>query len=77
MILDVSNEILEIPYKEMFHVEHVEVDIPEKARIFKSVKCSECGEMVSEHRSRVKNGKIVCIPCFKELKKIIKSFIYF
>ena len=37
MTIDVSNEILEIPYKKMFNVEHVEVDLPEKARIFKSV----------------------------------------
>ena len=68
MTIDVSNEILEIPYKKMYNVEHVEVDLPEKARIFKSSKCSECGEIVSEHRCRVKNGQIVCIPCFDELK---------
>ena len=66
MINEVSNEILKIPYNEMFHVEHVKVDIPKKARIFTSLKCSQCGEMVSEHRSRVKNGQIICIPCFKE-----------
>ena len=47
MINEVSNEILKIPYNEMFHVEHVKVDIPEKARIFTSLKCSQCGEMVS------------------------------
>ena len=40
MINEVSNEILEIPYNEMFHVEHVKVDIPKKARIFTSLKCS-------------------------------------
>jgi len=68
MIVDVSNEILEIPYQKMFDVEHVEVELPKKARIFKSVKCSQCGEMVSEHKSRVKNGEIVCIPCFGEIK---------
>lgn len=66
MILDVSNEILEIPYKNMFEIEHVRIEAPSKARIFKSVKCSECGEMVSENRSRIQNGEIVCIPCFIE-----------
>jgi formylmethanofuran dehydrogenase subunit E len=65
MIVDVSNEILEIPYNKMFDVEHVEVELPKKAMIFKSIICSKCGEMVSEHRSRIKNGKIVCIPCFE------------
>lgn len=66
MILDVSNEILEIPYKNMFEIEHVRIEAPSKARIIKSVKCSECGEMVSENRSRIQNGEIVCIPCFIE-----------
>jgi formylmethanofuran dehydrogenase subunit E len=65
MTVDVSNDILEIPYNKMFDVEHVEVELPKKARIFKSVICSQCGEMVSEPRSRIKNGKIVCIPCFE------------
>jgi formylmethanofuran dehydrogenase subunit E len=69
MIVDISKEILEIPYKEMFNVEHVQVDLPGKARMFKSIKCSECNEIVSENRSRVKNGKIVCIPCFGEVNK--------
>jgi len=66
MIIDVSDEILGIPYKKMFDIKHVELELPKKARMFKSVKCSKCGEMVSEHRSRVQNGEIVCIPCFGE-----------
>ena len=66
MVHDVSEEILEIPYLNMFDVEHVEMEAPSKARMFKSVKCSECGELVSENRSRIQNGEIVCIPCFKE-----------
>jgi len=72
LVLDVSKEIIEIPYKEMFNVEHVHVDLPKKAKLFKSIKCSECGEMVSEHRSRVKNGKIVCIPCSGKLRQDYK-----
>ena len=66
MVLDVSNEILEIPYRNMFEIEHIKMEVPSKARIFKSVKCSECGEMVSENRSRIQSGEIVCIPCFNE-----------
>lgn len=64
MVVEVSQEILDIPYSKMFNIEHVDVEVPEKARIFRSVKCSNCGEMVSENRSRIKNGKIVCKPCF-------------
>jgi formylmethanofuran dehydrogenase subunit E len=65
MTEEVSHEILEIPYNKMFHVEHVEVDVPEKARIFKNVKCSKCGERISEHRAIKLEGEITCIPCFK------------
>ena len=70
MVVEVSEEILEIPNNKMFHVEHVEVELPEKAKICKSVKCSKCGEMVSEHRSRVRNGEIICIPCFEDIDKL-------
>lgn len=64
MIVEVSQEILNIPYNKMFQVEQVDVKLPEKARMFRSIKCSDCGEMVSENRSRIKNGKLVCKPCF-------------
>ncbi|HMK54240.1 MAG TPA: FmdE family protein [Methanobacteriaceae archaeon] len=63
---EISQKILEIPIKDLFNVEKVKMELPAKARIFKSKKCSLCGEMVSEHRSRIKSGKIVCIPCFEE-----------
>jgi formylmethanofuran dehydrogenase subunit E len=65
MTIDVSKEILEIPYNKMFHIEHVEMDIPKKARNFKTVKCSKCGEIISEHRAINMQGEITCIPCFK------------
>ncbi|MFY9637950.1 MAG: FmdE family protein [Methanobacterium sp.] len=70
MVVEVSEEILEIPNSKMFHVEHVEVELPEKAKIHKSFKCSKCGEMVSEHRSRVRNREIICIPCFEDVDKL-------
>ncbi|AFD00561.1 Formylmethanofuran dehydrogenase subunit E [Methanocella conradii HZ254] len=62
----VSNAMLAAPIEEMFEVKHVKAKIPEKARIFKSVKCKKCGEMVAEHRARVQDGGFVCIPCYKE-----------
>jgi formylmethanofuran dehydrogenase subunit E len=56
--------ILAMPGERLFDVRQVKADIPEKARIFKSVKCSKCGEMVSEARARVRDGVFVCIPCY-------------
>lgn len=54
------------PPERYFDVRHVRVEIPKKARIFSSVKCSRCGEMVAEPRVRVQAGDFVCIPCFDE-----------
>lgn len=54
------------PPEEYFDIRHVTVEIPEKARLFKSVKCSRCGEMVAESRARVQDGGFVCIPCYDE-----------
>ncbi|WP_094228647.1 FmdE family protein [Methanolobus psychrotolerans] len=54
------------PVEEMFDVKFVNVEIPHKARIFNSVKCMKCGEMMAESRTRVQNGEYVCIPCYEE-----------
>jgi len=61
-----TDKILEMPGEELFKIEKVKMKIPDKASIYKSVKCAECGELVSEHRARIKDGSIVCIPCFED-----------
>jgi formylmethanofuran dehydrogenase subunit E len=66
---DISQAMLATPIEKMFEVKHVKAKIPEKARIFKSVKCSKCGEMVAESRARVQDGGFVCIPCFEEYSR--------
>lgn len=62
----VSEAIINLPDDKIFNIEHIEEKIPDKASIFKSIKCQNCGEMVSEHRIKLKNGKNLCIPCFNE-----------
>ncbi len=59
-------ELLSMPQEKMFTVTRAMVEIPEKARIFRSVRCAVCGETVAESRARVQEGKIVCIPCFNQ-----------
>ncbi|OPY28940.1 MAG: FmdE, Molybdenum formylmethanofuran dehydrogenase operon [Methanocella sp. PtaU1.Bin125] len=54
------------PVETMFDIRRVEAAIPGKARLFQSVQCSKCGEMVAESRARVRDGRFVCIPCFDE-----------
>jgi len=65
----VSEEIINLPAEEIFDVEQVKLELPPKARMFKSVKCSECGEMVSDHRKRLHEENILCIPCFNNIKE--------
>jgi formylmethanofuran dehydrogenase subunit E len=55
-ILDADEDLL-------FKIERVQLDFPARARIFSSVACSSCGEHVMEPRARLRNGKLVCIPC--------------
>ncbi len=59
----VIDKILAMPVEELFLIKEVKPEIPERAKIFQSVQCSRCGEMVAEHRARVSDGKFVCIPC--------------
>jgi formylmethanofuran dehydrogenase subunit E len=66
---EVSQKILEAPINDLFKIEHIEFEIPEKARIFQSVRCTKCGELVAEHRARVENNNFVCIPCFNDYSR--------
>ncbi|MCD4807092.1 MAG: TraR/DksA C4-type zinc finger protein [Methanococcoides sp.] len=60
-----SYAILDIPDEELFTVKNVETEPPEKAMIYRSIACAECGEEAMETRLRVKEGKIVCLSCFE------------
>ncbi|MDI6711199.1 MAG: FmdE family protein [Bacillota bacterium] len=56
-------ELLEMPEEELLDVREARVDLPPKARIFRSVVCSSCGEAAMEPRVRMRDGEPVCIPC--------------
>ncbi len=62
----VIDKILTMPIDELFITKEVKPDIPVRAKIFASVPCARCGEMVAEHRARVRDGKFVCMPCAGE-----------
>jgi formylmethanofuran dehydrogenase subunit E len=59
----ISDAILAAPEDKLFKIQQVEAAIPEKARIFRSVLCSRCGEMTAESRVRLENGECVCFAC--------------
>lgn len=58
-------KILEMPEEELFWVREVENECPEKAKVYPTLICSKCGEGFMEPLGRVRNGKMVCIPCFE------------
>lgn len=57
------DELLAMPDAALFSVTEVAPEVPEKARIFRSVVCHYCGERVMEPRARLRNGEIACLPC--------------
>ena len=78
---ELAYKMLEIPENE-FKVERVRVKPLERAPIFKSVRCSRCGELVMETRVIYINGEPLCPVCagakFKAVigRGIITDFSY-
>ena len=62
----VVDAILETPAETLFTIRNVDVEIPERARIFRSIPCAKCGEMTAESRIRVEDGELVCYACSRE-----------
>lgn len=58
-------EILSAPEKELLEVKTLKMTLPEEAKIYPSVRCECCGEKVMEPRARLRDGKVLCIPCFE------------
>ena len=56
-------KVLHAPADTIMAVEKITMDAPKKARIFASVTCECCGESVADAKTRVVDGKRVCIPC--------------
>jgi formylmethanofuran dehydrogenase subunit E len=63
---ELLEDYLSRPLEEICLVKEIDVEIPEKARLFPTVVCSSCQEKVMEPRARVKNGRVVCLPCSGE-----------
>ncbi|MGQ9682529.1 MAG: FmdE family protein [Anaerolineae bacterium] len=51
---------------ELFDVRWVDAPLPAPARIFRSVRCTQCHEGVMEPRARLRDGEIVCPECYGE-----------
>ncbi|MBP8865099.1 MAG: TraR/DksA C4-type zinc finger protein [Acetobacterium sp.] len=61
---EMENYILTEPdASKIFDFKTPDYELPERARIFQSVICEECGEKTAEHMIRLENGKKVCVDC--------------
>ncbi len=63
--MEKAGAILNAREQELFTLTPITTPPPQEARIRGSVRCAQCGEKFMESRGRVKNGAIVCIPCFE------------
>jgi len=59
-----ADAILEAPIEEMYDIREVDIPMPHRARIFRSLPCETCGEPTMETRIRLLGGKQLCGPCF-------------
>ncbi len=58
-----TERILSADTEELFDIREVELDLPEKAHIRRSVPCDECGEPVMETRLEESGGRRLCPAC--------------
>ncbi len=62
-------KLLELEPESVFDIREIEFNPPGLALIDESVPCKMCGELTMESRIINYQGNIVCIPCYKELRK--------
>jgi len=56
--------ILEADERELMAVRKGTEKLPPEAEIYRSVVCENCGEKVAEPGVRIRDGRLLCIPCF-------------
>jgi formylmethanofuran dehydrogenase subunit E len=61
-----QKHILNAPAESVFQIKTPSYELPEKARLFKSIVCNQCGENTAEHKIRLQSGDNVCLDCFNE-----------
>lgn len=60
--------MLDTPASELFEIMPVKNPLPEKAKIFESQKCGNCGERTAEPWLRVRGGRMLCLDCATDEK---------
>ena len=52
--------------RDLFDAMATRISVPERARLFRSVKCSCCGESTAESMIRLQDGKPLCLDCYEQ-----------
>ncbi|MCQ4671517.1 FmdE family protein [Lactonifactor longoviformis] len=60
---DWENTVKNVSPKELFDVKEAKMQLPERARIFKSYECEVCHENTAESMLRIEDGRYVCLDC--------------
>jgi formylmethanofuran dehydrogenase subunit E len=63
----VIEDILSAKDEDQLSVREVDILAPEKARIYPSLKCQECGEAFMEILGRTAGGKVLCKDCYEKM----------
>ncbi|MEN6443794.1 MAG: FmdE family protein [Methanoregula sp.] len=63
MMIKATSDLLHAPAEKILTLQEITMDAPNKARIFASVTCENCGESVADAKTRKVDGRCVCIPC--------------
>jgi formylmethanofuran dehydrogenase subunit E len=61
-------KLLSLEPENVFEIRTIEYDPPMMVQIEESVLCNICGELTMDSRMMNYQGKIMCIPCYKEFK---------
>lgn len=55
---------LEEPYEDKFIKTEVSYELPQKSRMYNTVKCGNCGEGTAENKVKLLRNKLICKTCY-------------
>ena len=70
--LERCDRIMNADLGDLFEIGPVPFALPERARLFPTLRCDGCGEPFMEPRGRLFKGKTLCIACFEKLERGIE-----
>ncbi|MCR4442865.1 MAG: FmdE family protein [Peptococcaceae bacterium] len=61
--------ILQAKLEDLFEFKRPHFSLPQTARLFATQVCEKCGEGIPEHKTRIQDGKKVCLDCFHDYSR--------